>query len=50
MTDREKRRILKRLRKTINQASVLLRSLGGAGHDPKNILSSKSKSKRKKFK
>jgi hypothetical protein len=52
MTDKEKedRRILKRVGKTIHDTDLLLRSLGAPVNDPKSILSSKSKSKWKKLK
>jgi len=50
MTEKEKRRILKRLRRTITKVNVLFRTLELQFNDRKNIQSSKSKSKRKKLK
>ena len=50
MTDKESRRILRRVGKTIEEANVLLLSLGVQGNDSKKIQSSKSKPKRKKLK
>ena len=48
MTDKENRRNLKRVGKTIHEADLLLRSLGVPVNDPKNVPLPKSKSKRKK--
>jgi len=46
MTEKEKRHILKRLRRTIEEAVIVLRSLE-IQFKPKKVHSSKSKTKRK---
>jgi len=46
MTEKEKRRILERLRRTITKVNVLFRTLELQFNDRKNIQSSKSKRKK----
>jgi hypothetical protein len=50
MTNKEDRRNIKRIIKTIEDRDVLLRNAGMLFIDQKNVKSSKSKSKRKKWK